>query len=111
MPLAGVIRLGRPVEPSEAFVGVPSVAMEPHELVFRIAEDFQHLRAGDLLIVEPRTTAASGEYALVTHDGRAYIGTWWTKHKKRQLLVEPALKPLTGTITLIGVINFTVRRQ
>jgi SOS-response transcriptional repressor LexA len=110
MPLAGIIRPGSPVEPSEAFVGVPSVAMEPHELVYRIAEDFQHLQAGDLLIVEPRTTAASGEYALATHDGKAYVGTWWTKHKKRQLIVDPALQPIGGTITLIGVINFTVRR-
>jgi SOS-response transcriptional repressor LexA len=79
-------------------------------LVFRLGSDLLDagLAAGDLLIVEPRSHAATGEFVIATIGGRAFIGRWWTKHGARSLLdgtfhviaQDPALRML-GAVTLI----------
>jgi len=64
--------------------------------------------AGDLLVVEPRSHAATGELVIATLENCAFIGRWWAKHGRRALLdgdfqaiaEAPELRVL-GAITLV----------
>ncbi len=63
---------------------------------------------GDLVIVEPRSDASTGEKVIAQDgNGRIYIGNWWTKHRARELHIDPARKPMRK-VSIMGVINHVV---
>jgi hypothetical protein len=102
------IEHGKPlVETSESAL-MPSEVLEDHELVYRVRRA-PEAEAGDLLIVEPRATAATGELVLVTRGQNAYLGHWWAKHGCTELR-ENSEKPLTGKFQILGAVNLIVRR-
>jgi hypothetical protein len=106
--ISGLLKFDEPIAPSEERVHIPARLIEVHELVYKMAGDFQDFRAGDLLIVEPREIAASGERVLATFRGKVYIGNWWTKNGKLELVVDPVLKHMRK-VKMIGAINCVVR--
>jgi hypothetical protein len=59
-------------------VTLPPEIVAPHELVYRVHRA-PGLRKGDILVVEPRNRAMTGELGLAVLDGRIYIGNWWRK--------------------------------
>jgi hypothetical protein len=81
--------------------------MEPHELLysFRGSLPSLGLSDGDLLIVEPRKRAASGELVVASIGENLFIGHWWQKHGLRELR-EPETK---GDLRIKGVVNLIVR--
>lgn len=106
--LSGLVTFAEPLQETEERAQIPARLIEVHELVYKMAADFQDFRAGDLLIVEPRKTAASGERVLGLFKGKVYIGNWWTKNRKTELVVDPVLKHMRK-VELIGAINCVVR--
>lgn len=108
--LAGLVSQGAAIVASEEHVVLPADRIGPGEQVFRVHEDLLDfgLAAGDLLIVEPRQHAATGEFVIATLGERAFVGRWWTKHGSRKLLDHefctiadaPELMVL-GAVTLI----------
>jgi hypothetical protein len=76
-------------------------------LVYRVrrAPDMQR---GDLLIIEPRNTAATGELVIAFQGPRAYVGHWWAKHGLRELRSEHH-EPITGDLQIAGAVNAIVR--
>lgn len=106
--LAGEITFAEPLKPSRETVSLPQRLIEPHEKVYRLLFGYQHARPGDLLIVEPRTAAASGETVMVTFEGRIYIGYWWTKHERQELIIDDVFKPM-ASVQILGAINQIIR--
>jgi hypothetical protein len=86
---------------------LPSHLLEVDELVFRYRGSLPSLgiASGDLLIVEPRNKAATGELVLARCGENAFIGRWWAKHGLRELR-EPETK---GDLRIKGVVNLIVR--
>ena len=86
---------------------LPSHVIEADELVFRYRGSLPSLgiESGDLLIVEPRKKAGTGELVLARCGENAFIGRWWAKHGLRELR-EPETK---GDLRIKGVVNLIVR--
>lgn len=93
--LSGVVTFA-PIAHSEDSVQIPRQSIEPHELVYRMGATFAQYIQGDLLIVDPRQEPVTGQTVLATFQGGAYIGTWWAKHRKRELVIDASLKPMRG---------------
>jgi hypothetical protein len=108
--LSGVVAFAQPLTPSRESVELPERVIEPKERVYRITSDFQDMRAGDLLIVDPRVRIQTGERVLATFQGNVYFGNWWKKHGKTELVVDPTLKHMSK-VEPIGVINCIVRNE
>ena len=79
--------------------------------MFRVANDLPHLglAARDLLIVEQRGNAATGELVIARLHERVFIGRWWAKRGSRALLdsafhviVEAPELVVFGAVTLIA---------
>lgn len=108
--MAGIITPGTRITASSEEVLLPAEQIAPGELVFRLGSDVRDLglATGDLLIVEPRQHAASGEVVIATLKERAFLGRWWMKHDTRRLMDStfevitdaPQLRVL-GAVTLI----------
>lgn len=85
--LAGEIEHGVALFVAADPVSLPPELVDEHELVYRIrsAPGFSE---GDLLVVEPRNHASTGELVLAMRGPRVFVGRWWAKHGLRQLHVE-----------------------
>lgn len=70
------------------------------------------LAMGDLLIVEPREHASTGELVLATVQERAFLGRWWTKHGTRKLL-DSACEVIADTpeLLVIGAVTLIARDE
>jgi SOS-response transcriptional repressor LexA len=101
------IAQGAPIRENAGEACLPSHLLEVDELVFRYRGSLPSLgiESGDLLIVEPRKRAATGELVLARCGGNAFIGRWWAKHGLRELR-EPETK---GDLRIEGVVNLIVR--
>lgn len=106
--VAGLITFAEPIVPTSERVQLPTRWVESHELVYRMGRTFEHFLAGDLLVVDPKQEPQTGQSVLATFENEAYIGMWWAKHKKNELVVDFAIKPMRG-VTVVGVINLIVR--
>lgn len=99
---------------TEEVVMLPADRVAPGELVFRLATDLPSagLAAGDLLIVESRAHAATGEFVIATLDQRVFIGRWWTKHGTRRLL-DDEFRTITDApkLVVLGAITLIVRGE
>lgn len=109
--VTGIIAPGAPIAAADDPIDIPPDRIAPGEQVLRLAQDLPEigLAAGDLLIAEPRSHAATGELVIVTLHERAYIGRWWAKHGRRALLdnefrsiVEAPELLVLGAVTLIA---------
>jgi SOS-response transcriptional repressor LexA len=110
--LAGEITQGGPVVPSTESVILPASILDKHELVYMAADSsldaFDVLR-GDLLIVKPKKKAETSELVIACLDDLIYVGRWWTKHGRRDVLDADAQRVIVCGASVLGVINLIVR--
>ena len=115
--LAGGISQGAAIDASFAGeqVAIPADTIDDGDVVFRASA--ANLRGygierDDILVVETRPDghAATAELVLVTIDAKAFIGRWWTKHGRRELL-DNALQLITDDprLQLIGAVTVVMR--
>jgi hypothetical protein len=104
--LSGEIEHGKPLLIAPEPVALPPEIVEPDELVYRVRRA-PGFRKGDILVVQPRNRAMTGELVLGVLGGRVYVGHWWRKHGLKQLRVEGG-ETLEGVV-IAGAINQIVR--
>ena len=109
MRIHAEIDQGKPLFKISESVLIPSEVLADHELVYRVRRA-PETEPGDLLIVEPRVAAATGEFVVATRGKNAFVGHWWAKHG-RQELREHAHETLTGEFHIVGAVNLIVRLQ
>jgi SOS-response transcriptional repressor LexA len=112
--IAGHVHQGERLYPSTERVTVPTSLIEKQEHVYCVADaSLRELDVieGDLLIVQPKTHAETGELVLAQFDDRVFVGRWWAKHGRRDLLGADGKTIIVRGATVIGSINVIVRPQ
>ena len=115
--LTGGVSQGAEIDASFAGeqVSIPADKIDEGDVVFRVAA--ANLRGfgierDDLLVVETRPDghAATAELVLVTIETKAFIGRWWTKHGRREIL-DDVLSLISDDprLRVIGAITVVVR--
>jgi hypothetical protein len=109
--IAGEIAQGIALLASEDSTTLPTAAIEDHERVYRAADaslaEFD-VSEGDLLIVEPKRKADTGEFVIAVLAERTFVGHWWAKHGRRDVTANGQQVIVRGA-TVIGAINLIVR--
>lgn len=115
--LAGGVSQGAEIDTSFAGkqVAIPADKIDEGDVVFRAAAANLcgfGIERDDILVVETRPDghAATGELVLVTIETKAFIGRWWTKHGRRELL-DDVLSLITDDerLQVIGAITVIMR--
>jgi hypothetical protein len=101
---------GKPVRDKAGEVPLPTKVIAAHELAFRFRGTLADsgVEDGDILIAEPRKTAATGELVVVLQGGNVFLGHWWAKHGLRELRCDDD-RTITGKLQIIGAVNLIVR--
>jgi SOS-response transcriptional repressor LexA/DNA-binding XRE family transcriptional regulator len=116
--LAGIVSAGLPITSSkdDDSVMVPEFALDREEVVVRVSGDgFVEwgITDGELLIVDRRNRAATGELVLALHNGGAVIGRYWNKHGERRVIAADSSHAVTvapdDPFEIYGVVNTTMR--
>jgi hypothetical protein len=104
------IAQGAPIRENAGEAYLPSHLIEVDELVFRYRGSLASLgiECGDILIAEPRKTAATGELIVVLQGGNAFLGHWWAKYGLRELRCDDD-RTIKGKLQIIGAVNLIVR--
>jgi SOS-response transcriptional repressor LexA len=105
------IAQGEPIRENAGEACLPSHLLEVDELVFRYRGSRPSLgiECGDLLIVEPRKKAATGEVVLARCGEKAFIGRWWAKHGLREL--QETGQSIEGDLRIAGAVTVIVRQS
>jgi len=110
--VAGEIGQGVALVPSMESVTLPAATLAECERVYRAADaslaDLDVLE-GDLLIVEPRTKVTTGEFVIAVLDEQIFVGHWWTKHGRRDVVGADGLQAIVSGAAVLGSINLIVR--
>jgi SOS-response transcriptional repressor LexA len=111
--IVGEVAQGAPLRSSKETVILPAAILEAHEEVYRVADSSlagSDIFEGDLLVVEPRRKAQTGELVIARLDAQLFIGRWWAKHGRRDILGDDGQTVIVRGATVIGSINLVVRR-
>ncbi len=105
------IEPGAPIRENAGAAYLPTHLLEVDELVFRYHGSLPSfgIESGDLLIVEPRKMAATGELVLARCGPNAFIGRWWAKHGLREL--QETGQSIEGEIRIAGAVTAIVRQS
>lgn len=105
------IAQGEPIRENAGEADLPTKLLEVDELVFRYRGSLPSLgiERGDLLIVEPRKKAATGEVVLAYCGQNAFIGRWWAKHGLREL--KETGQSIEGELRIAGAVTVIVRQS
>jgi SOS-response transcriptional repressor LexA len=105
------IAQGAPIRENAGEAHIPSHLLEVDELVYRYRSSIPSLgiECGDLLIVEPRKKAATGEVVLARCGEKAFIGRWWAKHGLREL--HETGQNIEGDLRIGGAVTVIVRQS
>ncbi len=100
---------GEPLRTSAGSAQISSDLIEPHEKLFRFRGSYPVLgfSDGELLVAEPRRSAATGEMVIASRDGDFFIGHWWKKHGARDLRLDD--ETLKGKFQIIAAVNLILR--
>lgn len=112
--VAGEVSQGAPLRSSEETVTLPAAIFEECEEVYRVEGSSLaglDIFAGDLLVVAPKKNAETGELVLAHLDAQLFIGRWWAKHGRRDLLGADSQTVIARGATILGSINVIVRPQ
>ena len=112
--IAGHVHQGERLYPSTERVIVPASLIEKYEHVYCVADaslSEWDVTESDLLIVEPKTHAETGELVIAQFDDRVFVGRWWAKHGRRDLLGADGQTVIVRGATVIGSINLIMRRR
>lgn len=91
------------------WVELPTALVDPHDVLYRVIDgslEPMGANPGDLLIVEPKETASTGELVLAEKRGKVYVGRYWAKHGRRDVVgdgddVIVRAAKIVGAVTLI----------
>jgi SOS-response transcriptional repressor LexA len=105
------IAQGTPIRENAGEAYIPAHLLEVDELVFRYRGSLPALgiECGDLLIVEPRKKAATGELVLASCGQNAFIGRWWAKHGLGEL--HETGQSIEGELRIVGAVTVIVRQS
>jgi SOS-response transcriptional repressor LexA len=110
--VAGEIAQGVALLPSVETITLPAATVEEHERVYRAADaslaEFD-VREGDLLIVEPKRKASSGELVIAILAEQLFVGRWWAKRGRRDVVGADSQQVIVRGATVLGSINVIVR--
>jgi hypothetical protein len=112
VPVVGDVAQGVPLRPSEETVMLHAAILEAPEQVYRVADaslGVFDLCAGDLVVVAPKQKAETGELVLTRLDGQLFVGRWWAKHGRRDLLGADGQTIIVRGAMIVGSINLIVR--
>jgi hypothetical protein len=100
---------GKPLRTSTGSAQISSELIEPHEKLYRFrgSQPVLGLSDGELLVAEPRRSAATGETVIASSEGNFFVGQWWKKHGVRQLRIDA--ETLQGKFQLIAAVNLILR--
>ena len=103
---------GKPIRAKAGEFPLPTKVIAVHELAykFRGTVSDSGVEDGDILIAEPRKTAATGELVVVLQGGNAFLGHWWAKDGLRELRCDDE-RTIKGMLQIIGAVNLIVRPQ
>lgn len=115
--LAGGLSQGAAIDASSAgeHVTIPADKIDEGDVVFRAAGNLRGfgIERDDILVVETRPDgrAATGELVLATIETKAFIGRWWTKHGRRELL-DDVLSLISDDprLQVIGAVTVVMRQ-
>lgn len=109
--VAGEIGQGITLLPSVETITLPAATVEAYERVYRAGDaslaEFD-VSEGDLLIVEPKKKAHTGELVIAVLAEQTFVGHWWAKHGRRDVVGTDQQVIVRGA-TVIGAINLIVR--
>lgn len=110
--VAGKIGQGAALLPSVESITLPAATFEDHERVYRVADaslaEFDVLE-GDLLIVESKRKPHTGELVIAILAEQMFVGHWWAKHGRRDVMAADGQQVIVRGATVIGAINLIVR--
>jgi len=112
--IAGDVAQGAPLRSSEETVILPAAILEESEQVYRVADSSlaeSDIFEGDLLVVEPSRKAQTGELVIARLDAQLFVGRWWAKHGRRDIVGDDGHTVIVRGATVIGSINLIVRPQ
>ena len=112
--IAGDVAQGAPLRPSDETVILPAAILEAYEQVYRVADSSlagSDIFAGDILIVAPKKKAETGELVLARLDAQLFVGRWWAKHNRRDIVSDDSQTVVVRGASVIGSINLIVRLQ
>ena len=93
-------------------ITLPAATVEEYEHVYRVADaslaEFD-VSEGDLLIVEPKKKAHTGELVIAVLDEQIFVGRWWAKHGRRDVVGADCQQVIVRGATVLGSINLIVR--
>src|SRR5947207_2248051 len=87
--VAGEIGQGVALLPSVETITLPAATVEAYERVYRAADASLaelDVSEGDLLIVEPKRKAHTGELVIAVLAEQVFVGHWWAKHGRRDVM-------------------------
>lgn len=112
--VAGLLTPGTRIVPANERVKLPADRIASGEVVYRLGSDIPDLAlaVGDLLIVEPRAHASTGELVIATLEERAFLGRWWAKHGARKLL-DSAFEVIADApeLLVVGAVTLVAREE
>jgi SOS-response transcriptional repressor LexA len=110
--VAGEIGQGVALLPSAGKIALPTATFEKYERVYRAADaslaEFD-VSEGDLLIVEPKRKAQTGELVIAVLAEQMFVGHWWAKHGRRDVMAANGQQVIVRGATVLGSINLIVR--
>ena len=110
--VAGEIEQGVALLPSVGKITLPAATFEEYERVYRAADaslaEFD-VSEGDLLIVEPKRKAHTGELVIAVLAEKMFVGHWWAKHGRRDVMAADGQQVIVRGATVLGSINLIVR--
>ena len=111
--VAGEIGQGIALLRSVETITLPAATVEEYEHVYRVADaslaEFD-VSEGDLLIVESKRKAHTGELVIAVLAEQMFVGHWWAKHGRRDVMAADAQQVIVRGATVLGSINLIVRR-
>jgi SOS-response transcriptional repressor LexA len=111
--VAGEIGQGIALLRSVETITLPAATVEAYEHVYRVADaslaDFD-VSEGDLLIVESKRKAHTGEFVIAVLAEQMFVGHWWAKHGRRDVMAADAQQVIVRGAIVLGSINLIVRR-
>src|SRR5882672_11999479 len=110
--VAGEIGQGIALLRSVETITLPAATVEAYEHVYRVADaslaEFD-VSEGDLLIVESKRKAHTGEFVIAVLAEQMFVGHWWAKHGRRDVMAANGQQVIVRGATVLGSINLIVR--
>lgn len=92
-------------------VELPATLVDRRDVLYRVIDgslEPMGASSGDLLIVEPKDTASTGELVLAEKRGKVYVGRYWAKHGRRDLVGDGEVV-IVRAAKVVGAVTLIVR--